>query len=210
VVQEQAAFALITASTRADTVVVGSRGLGAVKEALLGSTSLQLVAHARCPVVVVREVGEPDADAPVVVGADGSSLSADATGYAFAQAARRGRAVTVLHAWDPRLYSSGLGMGTIVETWNDLEATQQDIVASAVAPWVEAYPDVEVRTHVLPGRPGEVLVDASAHAELVVVGSRGRGGFRGLLLGSVSRNVLLRAHCPVAVVRPQRREGAKD
>ncbi len=203
IVHAQPASALIASSRHAHTVVVGSRGLGAVKEALVGSTSTQLAAYASCPVVVVREVAaRHGADRRVVVGVDGSDLSTEATGYAFEQASQRGLGLTVLHAWDAIFYASGLAMGALAETWNDLEVEQEVITSAAIAGWAAKYPDVDVRTHVIQGRPADVLVDASAGAELVVVGSRGRGGFRGLLLGSVSRNVLHRAHCPVAVIRP--------
>ena len=202
-IHAQPASALIAASRHADTIVVGSRGLGAVREAFAGSTSMQVAAYASCPVVVVREVAADSRTAQrVVVGVDGSDLSVDATGYAFAQAARRGLGLTVLHAWDINAYTSGVAMSALPDVWTDLETEQEVITATAVTGWQDKYPDVDVRTHVLQGRPADILVDASEHAALVVVGSRGRGGFRGLLLGSVSRNVLHRAHCPVAVVRP--------
>lgn len=200
--RSQAASALIAASRHADTVVVGSRGLGAVREAFVGSTSMQVAAYASCPVVVVREVAHTEAVSRVVVGVDGSELSVEATGYAFAQAAQRGIGLTVIHAWTLNAYSSGLAMSALSDVWADLETEQEIITSAAVAGWREKYPDVDVRTHVVEGRPADILVDSSERAALVVVGSRGRGGFRGLLLGSVSRNVLHRAHCPVAVVRP--------
>ena len=202
-VRAQTASALIAASRDADTVVVGSRGLGALKEALVGSTSMQLAAYASCPVVVVREVAaRHGANRRVFVGVDGSDLSTEATGYAFEQASQRGLGLTVLHAWDATVYTSSVAMSALAETWNDLEVEQDGITSAAIAGWTEKYPDVDVRTQVLQGRPADILVDASGGAELVVVGSRGRGGFRGLLLGSVSRSVLHRAHCPVAVIRP--------
>jgi len=202
-VRAQTASALIAASRDADTVVVGSRGLGALKEALVGSTSMQLAAYASCPVVVVREVAAlHGANRRVFVGVDGSDLSTEATGYAFEQASQRGLGLTVLHAWDANFYASSVALSALAETWNDLEVEQEVVTSAAIAGWATKYPDVDVRTHVIQGRPADILVDASAGSELVVVGSRGRGGFRGLLLGSVSRNVLHRAHCPVAVIRP--------
>jgi nucleotide-binding universal stress UspA family protein len=202
-IHSQAASALIAASRHADTVVLGSRGIGAVHEAFVGSTSMQVAAYASCPVVVVREVAaRPGVAQRVVVGVDGSALSVDATGYAFAQAAQRGLGLTVIHAWNVNTYTSGVAMTALTDVWTDLETEQEIITSAAIAGWREKYPEVDVRSHVIQGRPADILVDASEHAALVVVGSRGRGGFRGLLLGSVSRNVLHRAHCPVAVVRP--------
>ncbi len=202
-VHAQAASALIAASRHADTVVVGARGVGALTEAVLGSTSMQLAAYASCPVVVVREPPSRRAGPHrVVVGVDGSDLSSDATGYAFEQASRRGLGLTVVHAWDAHVYTSAVALSVLVEPWGELVAEQELITSEAIARWAEKFPDVDVRTRVTQGRPADVLVDSSEGAELVVVGSRGRGGFRGLLLGSVSRSVLHRAHCPVAVVRP--------
>jgi nucleotide-binding universal stress UspA family protein len=202
-VHAQAASALIAASRHANTVVVGSRGLGVVKEAVVGSTSMQLAAYASCPVVVVREIpGRVSPNRRIVVGVDGSELSVDATGYAFEQASERGLGLTVLHAWDAAFFTSTVALSALVETWDDLEAEQETITSAAIAEWVEKYPQVDVRTDVVQGRPGDILVGASDGAEMVVVGSRGRGGFRGLLLGSVSRSVIHRARCSVAVIRP--------
>ena len=87
-------------------------------------------------------------------------------------------------------------MSVLEDTWNDLELDRQAPTSQAIAEWTAKYP------HVMQGRPADILVDPSEGAALVVVGSRGRGGFSGLLLGSVSRNVVHRAHCPVVVVRP--------
>jgi nucleotide-binding universal stress UspA family protein len=202
-VHAQAASALITASAHADTVVVGSRGFGAVREGFVGSTSMQVAAHASCPVVVVREpVARPDSTRRVVVGIDGSDLSLEATAYAFRQASQRGLGLTVLHGWDANVVTSSVAMSALVEPWAELAIEQEEITSAAVAASTESYPDVDVRSQVVQGRPADILIEASNGAELLVVGSRGRGGFRGLLLGSVSRHVLHRAHCPVAVVRP--------
>ena len=100
------------------------------------------------------------------------------------------------------MYTSGVALTALSEPWRELAAEQERITSEAIAQWAATFPNVDVRTRVTQGRPADVLVDASAGAELVVVGSRGRGGFRGLLLGSVSRGVLHQAHCPVAVLRP--------
>lgn len=201
-VQAQAASALIAASRHADTVVVGARGVGALTEAFLGSTSMQVAAYASCTVVVVREpLSIHGGPRRVVVGVDGSDLSNEATGYAFEQASGRGLGLTVLHAWSANVYTSGVALTALSEPWRELAAEQERITSEAIAQWAATFPNVDVLIRVTQGRPADVLVDASAGAELVVVGSRGRGGFRGLLLGSVSRSVLHQAHCPVAVLR---------
>lgn len=208
--------ALIDASETADTVVVGARGVSAARGVLLGSVSMQVTAHALCPVVVVREVrAEAADDAPVVVGVDGSSVSTNALAYAFEQAAARGVGLTVVHAWwlDHVEGSSAAAIWAV--DWDHLEQEQHALVAESMAGWQEKYPDVEVRRHTVRRLPAEALVRESENACLVVVGTRGRGGFKGLLLGSVSQGVMHRAHCPVAVVhgpkqtRPERSADAE-
>lgn len=208
VVHAHPTAALVEASRHADSVVVGSRGLGTTRELFIGSISMQLASYALCPVVVVRESASPRGEpGRVVVGVDGSDLSSDATGYAFEQAARRGVGLTVVHGWDPSFYTSSVALSALEGSWNDLESGQLLLTSEAVAVWADKYPDVDVHSRVGPGRPADLLVDASVGAQLLVVGSRGRGGFAGLLLGSVSRSVLHRAECPVAVVRPSRFPG---
>ena len=141
VVHAQPASALIASSRHAHTVVVGSRGLGAVKEALVGSTSMQLAAYASCPVVVVREVAaRHGANRRVVVGVDGSDLSTEATGYAFEQASQRGLGLTVLHAWDANFYASSVALSALAETWNDLEVEQEVVTSAAIAGWADEVP----------------------------------------------------------------------
>jgi nucleotide-binding universal stress UspA family protein len=197
---------LIRDSLAADTLVLGSRGVGALEGMLLGSTSTQVAAHAHCPVVVVRGRHRSQAQPPhIVVGFDGSPRSMDAVAYAIAQASLRQLDLTVLHAWDVSLLEGTLALNAPFEVWERFEDERVAMTAEAVAGWAEQYPDVQVHPKVVRGRPAEALAKASADADLLVVGSRGHGGFLGLLLGSVSRTVLHLAECPVAVV-PARRE----
>jgi nucleotide-binding universal stress UspA family protein len=86
--------------------------------------------------------------------------------------------------------------------WAAVEAEEREVLAERLAGWCEKYPDVPVRRLVVRDRPARALVGESGRAQLVVVGSRGRGGLRGMVLGSVSQALLHHAHCPVAVVRP--------
>lgn len=197
--------ALVTASLTADTVVLGHRGKGAVERILTGSTSMQVSAHAHCPVLVVPEasVSVPDTG-HVVVGVDGSPASLQAVGYAVVQASLRGSDLTVVHAWDVGLVQGTLALNAPIEVWEGFDAERVALASEAAAGWAEKYPDVQVHTRVVHGRPADGLVHASSNAELLVVGSRGRGGFLGLLLGSVSRTVLHLARCPVAVVHANR------
>jgi nucleotide-binding universal stress UspA family protein len=191
---------VLTAETHgAELAVIGDRGLGGVTGLLLGSVAVALAAHAECPVVVVRgEAGMPDPNAPVVVGVDGSPTSEAALAFAFDASAARGVPLVAVHTWwdlvvDPT-------MAPLLD-WDAIENDEHEVLAERLAGWGEKYPDVRVQRLVMRDQPSRVLVEQSLRAQLVVVGSRGRGGFAGLLLGSVSHAVLHGAHCPVAVVR---------
>ncbi len=196
-----AAATLIEQSAEVELVVVGTRGRGGLAGTLIGSVSLQVATHARCTVVVVPETPStrPSARA-VVVGFDGSTSAEQALGYAFDAAAERGSDLHVLHAWW-LAFMDGVVVTTPGSTqWRRLEQSQREQMSQATAPWVEKYPDTAVECHVVRAAPVQALLDASHSAELLVVGSRGRGGFRELLLGSVSLGVLQGSTCPVAVV----------
>ena len=167
---------------------------------------MQVAAHAHCPVVVVRALRAPAAaDASVVVGVDGSESSALAIAYAFEQARSRGVGLTVLHAWRLDHIEGASASAIWTVDWPTFAHGEQILVAESLAGWLEKYPDVAVRQHSLRGLPVEALIRASENACLVVVGTRGRGGFGGLLLGSVSQGVMHGASCPVAIAH-----GPKD
>ena len=193
---------LVVASETASTVVVGARGLSAVRGALVGSVSLQVATHAHCPVVVVHDMPTPPPGAPVVVGADGSALSTNAIAYAFEQASSRGVGLTVVHAWWLEYVEGAAAAAIWTVDWQQFAEEEQTLVAESLAGWQDKYPDVEVRRYSIRGLPVDALVRQSQSACLVVVGTRGRGGFKGLLLGSVSQGVIHRAQCPVAIVHP--------
>ncbi|MGW1593427.1 universal stress protein [Streptomyces sp. NPDC002343] len=179
---------LVAESRAADLVVVGRRGIGGFVGMLLGSTAVSLAAHSHCPVLVVRE--EPDCSGPVVLAVDGSPEGEKAVEFAFAEAERRGSDLVAVHAWLPDHAPAGTGV-----------ESPERLLAQAVAGRAESCPDVTVRQEVLSGETREVLVQASRSAQLMVAGARGRGGFSGMLLGSVSQVLLHHAHCPIAVVR---------
>jgi nucleotide-binding universal stress UspA family protein len=205
-----AAASLVAEWADASTLVVGRREHRHPRLAALGSVSLAVAAHAACPVVVIpaaeRQPGSSDvgtavngpAAGQVVVGVEDSPACLDAVGFAFAQAAARGRSVTAVHAWwvDPAVLALSEGAA-----WTELGSEEPVVVDALLAPWATRHPEVRVTRVVVRERPGDALVAAGAGAELLVVGSRGRGGFADLLLGSVSRDVLQHATCPVAVVR---------
>lgn len=183
-------------------VVIGDRGLSRVEGLLAGSVSVALATQAACPVVVVRgpdhETSET-ASLPVVVGVAGSPEGDPAVGFAFESAASRGVGVVAVHAW-----SATFADGDLAELlgWQVIEDGERRLLAERLAAWVEAFPEVPVERVVARGGPAQALLERAARAQLVVVGSRGRSEFAGLVLGSVSNALLHRAPCPVAVVRP--------
>ena len=189
---------LIEASKEAWMIVAGSEGIGALGRQLLGSVSTALIQHAHCPVAVIRtdEGTTADPKAPVLVGIDGSPASEAATALAFDEASRRGVDLLALHAWSDVGVFPVLGMD-----WRDRESEGEEVLAERLAGWQEEYPDVHVRRLLVCDRPSRWLLEQSEHAQLVVVGSHGRGGFRGMLLGSVSSAIAHSANIPVIVVR---------
>ena len=194
---------LTAASEHADLLVIGSRGLGRVGGALLGSVSRTLLHHARCPVVVTKEAvtkeagaGTPRDTLPVLLGIDGSPASENATAFAFSEASFRGVDLIALHAWSDVAVFPALGMD-----WHTYEQQGHEILAERLAGWQERYPDVHVQRRLVSDKPAHWLIEESENVQLVVVGSRGRGGLAGMLLGSVSTAVAESALAPVAVLR---------
>jgi len=189
---------LIDASKGAWMIVAGSRGLGALGRLLLGSVTTALLHHAHCPVAVIHCDGSaaPASTAPVLLGIDGSLASEAATALAFDEASRRGVGLVALHAWSDVGVSPMLGMD-----WRDSERKAQQILAERLAGWQEQYPDVRIERLLFCDQPSRWLVKESERAQLVVVGSHGRGGFPSMLLGSVSSAVAQSATVPVIVAR---------
>ncbi|HEY4421553.1 MAG TPA: universal stress protein [Pseudonocardia sp.] len=194
---------LSSESGRAQLVVIGDRGLGGVTGLLVGSVAVGLVVRAECPVVVVRgEEAQQNASLPVAVGVDGSPNSESALAFAYEEAATRGVPLVAVHIlWDLPVE---LDVVRLAEA-NIAELDVEEVLAERLAGWSEKYPDVRAQRLVAHDHPARALVEESGRAQLLVVGSRGRGGISGLVLGSVSHAVLHRAHCPVAVVRPDTR-----
>ncbi len=194
-----AAAVLLQESVDAAMVVIGDRGLGGFSGLLIGSVAVQLAAHAHCPVLVVR--GEVRSSGPVVLAVDGSPSAAPAVALAFEEAALRRAPLTAVHAWlGPAARAPG-DMLPVVHDVDQVEAEEARLLSEALAGCRERHPDVEVREELVHGPARAVLVERSAQAQVLVVGTRGRGGIRGLLLGSVSHAVLHHGECPVLVVR---------
>jgi nucleotide-binding universal stress UspA family protein len=189
--------ALVSASANKQMTVVGSRGSDALGRLLLGSVSTGLLHHASCPVAIIRpEPESSDSDAPVLLGIDGSPASEAATTLAFDEASRRGVDLVALHAWSDVAVFPILGMD-----WHEYESQGHEILSERLAGWQEQYPDVHVQRRLVCDQPARWLTRESQHAQLVVVGSRGRGGFASTWLGSVSNAVAQSANIPVLVVR---------
>ncbi|MEB3050454.1 universal stress protein [Mycolicibacter sp. MYC123] len=188
---------LVDMSREAIRLVVGSRGHGRLRRSLLGSVSSSLVRHAHCPVAVIHEGHPCPPEAPVVVGIDGSPVSEAATALAFEEASLRGVELVAVYAWHDTGMLDFPGIDTAA-----MASDGELALAERLAGWHERYPDVTVRRVVVGDRPADQLIERSQEAQLVVVGSHGRGGFTGMLLGSVSLAVVQSAHAPVLVVRP--------
>ncbi|CAM01723.1 nucleotide-binding universal stress UspA family protein [Saccharopolyspora erythraea NRRL 2338] len=194
----QAATVLIRQSLEAQLVVVGSRGLGALTGLIVGSVAVALSAHGHCPVAVIPGPETALPDAPAVVGVDGSSAGEKALTTAFESASRRGVVLRAVHTWhsvsgDKAWWTEG--------DWETAQTDEERWLAEQLAGWCAKYPEVEVRRYVSYDRPARALLEHAQHAQIVVVGARGRGGFTGLLLGSTSQQLLHHSPCPVVVAR---------
>ena len=197
-----AVVTLLDESRSASCVVLGSRGSGDFVDLRIGSTTLHVASQAHCPVIAVP--APKDGSAPrhgVVVGVDGSPDSEDAIDVAFQLAAETHEPLRAVHAWtDPALLGPGAMMPLV---YDPALVTEEErlVLAEAMAGWSEKYPDVAVDQQVVRGHPVATLTQAGAKASYLVVGARGRGPLRSMLLGSVSHGVLHHANGPVVVVR---------
>ncbi len=201
VVQGHDSSILAEASKDAAQVVVGARGQNApLSVKLLGGVSDAVASHAHGPVAVISDFAEENPNGPVVVGVDDSAPARAAAWIAFDAAQVRGVPVIAVNAWDFGPYDA-----FNAEIWDhsmqQINTSLTDLVNEVLAPLREEFPNVEVEVRIVRGRPENAIVDASKGAGLVVVGSRGRGGFKGLMLGSTSKHVLRESHAPVIVTR---------
>ncbi|MEJ5868575.1 universal stress protein [Pseudokineococcus sp. 5B2Z-1] len=195
--------ALVDASEEASVVVVGNRGRGTLRAALLGSTAFGTSAHAACPVLVVRSgtARTPDADHPVVVGADGSPSSARALAVAADVAARTGAPLQVLTAWSVPAAGGTGAYGAISEQYlPHLREHAEQVSAEALVRVRARQGDLDVEARVVRADPVWALRDASRGAGRVVVGTHGHGRVLSAVLGSVSQSAVHDCRCPVEVV----------
>ncbi|MGC5568671.1 universal stress protein [Streptomyces sp. FR-108] len=199
--------ALLVAAAEAETLVLGSRGHGAIVGFLLGSVGQQVIAESTRPVVLVRATDRPESEAAgreIVVGQQGGpDDSAAALGFAFEAAATRGAGLRVVRAWAlPTVFTYSPASMALADEAGGLEQYERTALAEALRPWLERFPDVKVTQHVEMGSAGEVLLSAAAHAQLTVVGRRAHRSAVGSRIGSVAHAVVHHAPSPVAVVPP--------
>ena len=210
--------ALRAASEHAQMTVVGTAGAAQVASSMPGSVAARVAGHAHGPVVVIRTTPRPGGGAadtpvdtgPVVVGVDRSQDSEVALGFAFSEARLRGQRLIAIHTWDvPALIGLDSDHPSVLQDRSETEQQESRSLTEQLVGWAEKFPDVAVTPLVIRGRPAQSLlaycqdpVDGE-HPGLLVVGSRGRGGFNGKLLGSTGQALLAGALCPVAVVRPE-------
>jgi nucleotide-binding universal stress UspA family protein len=192
--------ALVEASAEATLTVVGTRGGGRIPEVLLGSVALHIASHGRSPVAVISPKAAESAAGAVLLGVDGSGTSEAAVAYAFEAADRAGATLDAVLVWDDLALR---GYGGTAEIGQLEDEEEHAVLAEQLAGWRDKYPDVQVRQVILRGRPADALLEFAARTgpQSVVVGSRGRGGLSGLLLGSASHALICHAHSPVIVVR---------
>ncbi len=197
--------ALIEASRTSMLTVIGRSGGGRIPEVVLGSVALHVAAHGRSPVAVISAHTPQEPTGPVVLGVNGSAVSEDAVSYAFDEASRRHTRLDAVLAWDD-LAMRGFGAGA-----REMAAMEDDeervVLAEQLAGWRDKFPDVDVNQVVVQGKPAEAILQhaeglaAGSPPQLIVVGSRGRGGLAGLLLGSTSQRLICHSAWPVVVVR---------
>lgn len=198
--------AIIEESEGARMLVVGSHGRGPLTSMLIGSITFVAATHAQCPVAIIREPLTPALTArqsPVVVGVDGSPASEVAVSEAFEEASLRNVDLVAVHCWTDFVSDSGYARASLaVVDWRSMENEQAEILAERLAGWREKYPDVSVRRVIEREAPAHNLLKHAQDAQLLVVGSRGRGGFAGLVLGSTSRALVHHATGPLLIARP--------
>ncbi|KQU47129.1 hypothetical protein ASG84_08385 [Rhodococcus sp. Leaf278] len=191
---------MLEQSSSASMIVLGSRGNGEYFAELLGSVSTAVAVQAHCPVVIVPGSVELHSSAgPVVLGIDGSPHNQNAVRLAFDEASLRGADLVAVHVSTDELISSpDASAGDRSEA---IVSNGRTVLAESLSGWSEQFPDVAVQRTVLRGNVAEGILEVASRAQAVVVGSSGRGGFSGLLLGSTVRSLAHRVDCPLIIAR---------
>ncbi|GAB3572432.1 universal stress protein [Amycolatopsis endophytica] len=197
---------LVKKSDTARMLVLGSAGRSALRDLAIGSTALALAMHGHSPITVVRGP-EPAAGTPVVVGVDGYAPAEPAIELAFEEAAARAVPLVAVHVWNDYDLAETFGFARDPFGTAPRQDAERAVLDRSLAPWRVKYPEVAVRPVVGRDQPRARLLDWSARAQLMVAGSRGRGGFRGMLLGSTTQALIDHARCPVLIARSPLDEG---
>ena len=200
-VYERAPVALRSESVGAQLTVIGSGGISRLSGALLGSVALAVASTGPAPVAVVH-LGDRRTTGPVVVGIDGTATSEAAIAFAFAAAQVRGAELVAVHVWSELVVSGSHRLQNPLLDPERIRQQEQEVLAERIAGWGDKYPDVPVRQILVEGRAVPCLLGYAEQAQLLVVGSHGRGGFTGMLLGSTSHALIIHSAAPVVVVRP--------
>lgn len=192
--------ALVDASEDAYVVVVGSKPRRGVDRLALGRSAYATAAHSLCPVVVIRQGTRSKPSGPVLVATDGSSASGAAVARAAVAAEDRGTSLVVLTTWLVEMVNGFLVTTPGTDAWKQVEKRQRALADGVVAPVRQAHPDLKITVRVERGAAAPTLIDAARGVSLLVVGSRGRGGFRGMRLGSVTQQIIESADVTVMIV----------
>ena len=203
---------LLDQSMNSIATVVGADRENRLVGSLFGSVAARMTARGNGAVVIARPNPLPsnaDKTAAVVVGVDGSSHARAAVGFAYEEAALRGAPLVAIHTWNDKPLEHALGTYPLEINAQNIDDRELRILESELAGWEHKFPQVPVRLRVIRGRPTPTLLRYSTTTgaqptQLIVVGSRGRGGFSGLLLGSTSQALAAHAECSVAVVHERK------
>jgi len=197
------ATTLVELSKSARIVALGQAGTSEMQSVFLGSDTIRVVNRAHCPVAVFRGNGDhATADTrPIVVGVDGSKLSELAVAHAFEFAAFLGAPLVAVHTWNEHASLGGYSEARRFVDWGPYEQHEHALLSECLAGWTEKYPDVDVTRSVQRSGPMKALLEHSAEAQLVVVGSHGRSPFMASIVGSTSQSLIHHAQCPVLVCR---------
>lgn len=200
-VYERTSVVLRSESAEALLTVVGSGGESRLSGALLGSTTLAAASTGPAPVAIIH-LGDIERTAgPVVVGIDGTATSEDAVGFAFHEASIRRAELLAVHVWNDLVVAGSHRLQNPLVDPERIRQQEREVLAERIAGWAEKYPDVPVRQILEEGRAVPCLLGYAQQAQLLVVGSHGRGGFAGMLLGSTSHALIIHSAAPVVVVR---------
>lgn len=190
------------ASKHADLIVLGAHTGGKFAGSVFGTRAVKIAAVAHCPVAVIPAESADRTGSGIVVGVDGSAPSNAAVAFAAEEASRRGVPLIAVYAWMPPL-TPGLEYLWSEELVAAQEKAAEEAIAIGVAGLATRYPDLEIRRQIVQAPPVTALIQAAEDAEMVVVGSRGRGGISRLLLGSVSHSILQALPCATVVTRAE-------